>query len=81
MAQKKVRTPRSKETLARTRARKFPAIASSGTTATPCSDEEIARVAYTLWELRGRPIGSPDEDWYQAKERLNENGSVSGPMN
>jgi Protein of unknown function (DUF2934) len=81
MAQKKARTPRSKEIPARTRTRKSPATPSSGTPATPRSDEEVARVAYTLWELRGRPIGSPDEDWYQAKERLNENGSMSGSMN
>ena len=34
------------------------------------SDEEIARRAYALWESRGRPHGSPDEDWHRAKEQL-----------
>jgi hypothetical protein len=34
------------------------------------SDEEIARRAYALWESRGRPDGSPDEDWHRAKEQL-----------
>lgn len=34
------------------------------------SDEEIARRAYSLWESRGRPHGSPEEDWHRAKEQL-----------
>ena len=34
------------------------------------TDEEIARKAYTLWEDRGRPMGSPDEDWFRAKNEL-----------
>ena len=29
--------------------------------------EEIARLAYELWERRGRPLGSPEIDWYAAK--------------
>ena len=34
------------------------------------NDEEIARRAYLLWENRGRPLGSPDEDWHKATEEL-----------
>jgi hypothetical protein len=34
------------------------------------TDEEIASQAYALWESRGRPLGSPEEDWYKAKEQL-----------
>jgi hypothetical protein len=34
------------------------------------SDEEIALRAYALWEERGRPIGSPDEDWHNARTQL-----------
>jgi hypothetical protein len=34
------------------------------------SDEDIARKAYALWESRGRPFGSPDEDWYKAMQEL-----------
>ncbi len=26
--------------------------------------------AYELWEERGRPDGSPDEDWYVAEREL-----------
>jgi hypothetical protein len=32
--------------------------------------EEIARFAYSYWEARGRPIGSPEEDWYRAENEL-----------
>ena len=34
------------------------------------SDDEIALKAYALWEDRGRPMGSPDEDWFRAKNEL-----------
>lgn len=34
------------------------------------TDEEIAMKAYTLWEDRGKPFGSPDEDWHKAAELL-----------
>jgi hypothetical protein len=30
----------------------------------------IAGVAYTLWESRGCPIGSPEEDWFKAEQKL-----------
>jgi len=32
--------------------------------------DDIARLAYHLWEERGCPIGSPDEDWFRAEELL-----------
>jgi hypothetical protein len=31
---------------------------------------EIARLAYRLWESRGRPSGSPEVDWFQVEEVL-----------
>ena len=31
---------------------------------------EIEQLAYRFWEERGRPQGSPDEDWFRAKEML-----------
>ena len=34
------------------------------------SHEEIARLAYTYWESRGRQHGSPEEDWYRAEREL-----------
>ena len=32
--------------------------------------EEIAPRAYRLWEARGCPIASPEEDWLSAEEEL-----------
>jgi hypothetical protein len=34
------------------------------------SHETIAAVAYKLWEARGCPDGSPEEDWLHAQESL-----------
>ncbi len=31
---------------------------------------EIAALAYELWQARGCPDGSPDEDWFRAAEQL-----------
>ena len=32
--------------------------------------EQIAALAYALWEQRGRVEGSPEEDWYRAEAQL-----------
>lgn len=32
--------------------------------------EDIARLARELWEARGRPEGSPEEDWFAAVKEL-----------
>ena len=34
------------------------------------SHEEIARLAYSLWEARGYQGGNPEEDWLRAEEQL-----------
>ena len=34
------------------------------------SESELQQKAYSLWESRGRPHGSPEVDWYDAKEQL-----------
>lgn len=34
--------------------------------------QEVEALAYRLWEERGRPIGSPEEDWLRAEEMLRE---------
>jgi len=31
---------------------------------------DIARLAYLYWLERGCPIGSPEEDWFQAEQDL-----------
>ncbi|HWY53911.1 MAG TPA: DUF2934 domain-containing protein, partial [Terriglobales bacterium] len=32
--------------------------------------EFVAKVAYKLWEERGRPFGSPDVDWFAAERAV-----------
>ena len=32
--------------------------------------DEIAALAHKLWQARGCPEGSPEEDWYHAAEQL-----------
>jgi hypothetical protein len=32
--------------------------------------DEIAKLAYELWGRRGRPLGSPETDWYAAESAL-----------
>jgi hypothetical protein len=40
--------------------------------------EETATLAHTLWQGRGCPEGSPDEDWFHASELLvSRNNSVN----
>jgi len=32
--------------------------------------EQVASLAYALWEQRGCPEGSPEEDWFRAEQEL-----------
>ncbi len=34
------------------------------------SYQSIAELAYQLWLARGRPLGSPDKDWFEAERHL-----------
>jgi hypothetical protein len=34
------------------------------------SANDIATLAYRLWQERGCPIGSPEEDWFRAEDLL-----------
>ena len=34
--------------------------------------ERIAALAHFLWQQRGCPEGSPDEDWFQAQQHIRE---------
>ena len=38
--------------------------------ASPRPDRDVAIIAFHLWMERGCPIGSPDEDWFQAEAAL-----------
>ena len=41
--------------------------------------EDIARLAYRIWEERGRPIGSAEVDWYEAERQLQTRSSEMPP--
>jgi len=32
--------------------------------------DDIATLAHELWQARGCPVGSPDDDWFRAAEEL-----------
>jgi len=32
--------------------------------------EFVEKLAYKLWERRGRPLGSPDVDWFAAEQAV-----------
>jgi hypothetical protein len=43
------------------------------------TEVEIRLRAYELWEERGRPDGTPDDDWFRAEqELLSQAGTESG---
>src|SRR5579863_6265441 len=44
----------------------------------PFSHDELAKLAYELWQARGRPDGSSEEDWFHAAEELR--GRTYGPL-
>lgn len=35
---------------------------------------QVECLAYWLWQRRGMPIGSPDEDWFLAEQLLKRRG-------
>lgn len=40
--------------------------------------EFVAKLAYKLWEERGRPYGSPDVDWFAAERAVYSSLVASG---
>jgi hypothetical protein len=40
----------------------------------------IAQLAYTYWEQRGRPTGSPEVDWHRAVAALSTFSDVDVPV-
>jgi len=40
------------------------------TARTEPNETDIAALAYALWESRGCPDGSPEEDWFRALDEL-----------
>jgi len=39
--------------------------------------EFVEKLAYKLWEQRGRPLGSPDVDWSAAERAVNSSLAAS----
>jgi Protein of unknown function (DUF2934) len=37
---------------------------------TPLNNEDVAALAYQRWMERGCPLGSPEEDWFEAEHEL-----------
>ncbi len=46
-------------------------------TTTECSEVEVREQAYSCWQERGCPVGSPDEDWLRAERELDGRGALS----
>jgi hypothetical protein len=44
-------------------------IASDDLAVSTSGHDEVAALAYLLWQERGSPIGSPDEDWFRAEKQ------------
>ena len=40
--------------------------------------EFVAKLAYKLWEQRGRPFGSPEVDWFAAEQAVYASLAASG---
>ena len=40
--------------------------------------EELTRLAYWHWEMRGSPEGSLEEDWFRAEEELRRQRLAAG---
>ena len=32
--------------------------------------DQIEKMAYNFWEERGRPLGSPEDDWFRAEKSV-----------
>jgi Protein of unknown function (DUF2934) len=54
--------------------RKSPGTASESDSQVPETSmgEDIAKLAYALWQQRGCPYGSPEFDWLEAERNLRE---------
>jgi hypothetical protein len=48
---------------------------------TDCNEVEVREQAYSCWQERGCPAGSPDEDWLRAERGLNGRAALSAEKN
>lgn len=52
--------------------------AEHGTPASLIEHDEIVLLAYSNWEARGCPYGSPEEDWFRAERDLHQKVDSAG---
>jgi hypothetical protein len=45
----------------------------------PGNHDDIAILAYRLWQQRGCPVGSDQEDWFRAEQALRNRTGVVAP--
>ena len=46
----------------------------------PMEDKAIAQRAFEYWNERGRPFGSPEEDWYRAEREIKSHKGMLPPQ-
>jgi hypothetical protein len=46
----------------------------------PAYIRRVSELAYRYWETRGRPAGSPDEDWFCAEREIEFEGGAYGVL-
>jgi Protein of unknown function (DUF2934) len=44
----------------------------------PDKQQEVAVLAYTFWQDRGCPEGTPDEDWFRAEREIARSKRLAG---
>ena len=54
----------------RNQAQASPALPKENASKEQAIQEQIARLAYSLWERRGRIDGSPEKDWLEAERQV-----------
>ena len=66
--------PVSRTGTARSKPKKIPVSTGDSSETFPSdtapSTEDIAKLAYALWEARGGDGGSAEEDWYRAEQEI-----------
>jgi len=46
----------------------------------PFTGNEVAVLAYQIWQQRGCPIGSGKDDWFQAEKELKERTGLTSTL-
>lgn len=71
------RNPGTTSTGAAGAAMAFDPAAEPGISEPVIEHDEIALLAYSYWEARGCPHGSPEEDWFRAEGELRQKATAA----